>query len=144
MKDFMLCLAAVPLMVAAETTNLNVTIANPLDVDRVDEPVVVSLAAVPYAVSRAVVTAGGKEVPCQLDDLDRDGRADELAFVLDVPASATMDVKVALSSEGKQAQYKPRTFARMLVRGWHEVPVSIGDISVDGTIDSTPCSMATA
>lgn len=136
MKSNLLFAALLPLMAGAQTSRLDVAVTNTLDFDRTDAPVVVSLDSTPFAVSSAVVKVGGKEIASQLDDLDRDGRADELAFVVDIPANGHLEVDVELSAEGKQKAYKPRTFSQMLVRGWHEVPVSIGDISVDGNCDS--------
>ncbi len=80
-----------------------------------DAPVVVSLAN--YGeVRTATVTIDGQEVACQLDDLDRDGTADELAFLADLSKSKTVKANIVLSDEGQQKDYPARTFAEMVLR----------------------------
>jgi len=60
-----------------------ITVSASAPSDRTDEPVVVSLKE--YGdVKAAVVTDEGKEIPCQIDDLDGDDIADELCFVSDM------------------------------------------------------------
>lgn len=60
---------------------LTVRLANPLSMERKAVPVVVPVAS---DVRSAVVMIAGKEVPCQLDDLNDDGLFDELSFVTDM------------------------------------------------------------
>lgn len=101
----------------AETKNLSVRLSNPLNVKRADVPVVISLKDVPFNVVDAVVTADGKEIPSQIDDLDLDLRNDELAFVADMDAKQKKTVSVTLYSE-KQADrnYPRRTYGDLIMR----------------------------
>lgn len=101
----------------ADTKAIRVKLVNPLNVDRSDVPVVVSLRDVQFNVADAVVKDGGREIPSQIDDLDRDLRNDELALVVDMPAKGKKTLEVELFSE-KQADrnYPRRTYGDLIVR----------------------------
>lgn len=101
----------------AETKTVTVKLSNPLGVDRTDVPVVVSLKDIPFNVVDAVVMCDGKEVPSQIDDLDRNLRNDELAFVTDVKAKGKKTLTIELYSE-KQAErnYPRRTYGDLIMR----------------------------
>lgn len=101
----------------AETKTITVRLSNPLGVDRTDVPVVVSLNDIPFNVVDAVVMCDGKEVPSQIDDLDRNLRNDELAFVTDIKAKGKKTLTVELYSE-KQADrnYVRRTYGDLIMR----------------------------
>ena len=83
----------------ADTKTVRVKLVNPLNVDRSDVPVVVSLRDVQFNVADAMVKDGGREIPSQIDDLDRDLRNDELALVVDMPAKGKKTLEVELFSE---------------------------------------------
>ena len=66
-------------------------------------------------VKKAVVTVDGKEVPSQLDDIDRDCVNDELCFLVDLDKKETKEVSVQLLQEGDQTAYPARTFAELVL-----------------------------
>ena len=101
----------------AETKTIKVKLTNPLNVKRSDVPVVVSLHDVQFNVVDAVVKDGDREVSSQIDDLDRNLRNDELAFVIDMEAKGKKTLTVELYS-GKQTErnYPRRTYGDMIVR----------------------------
>ena len=101
----------------AETKTIKVKLTNPLNVNRSDVPVVVSLRDVQFNVVDAVVKDGDREVSSQIDDLDRNLRNDELAFVIDMEAKGKKTLTVELYSD-KQAErnYPRRTYGDMIVR----------------------------
>lgn len=101
----------------AETKNIKINLTNTLGVDRKDVPVVVSLKDIPFNVVDAVVKDGDKELPSQIDDLNRDLKNDELAFVIDMNAKERKSLSVELYSE-KMAErnYVRRTYGDMIVR----------------------------
>ena len=105
----MVCIAAL----AGQT--LTVVVENPSRQARSDQPVVISLAQW-HDVASARVTCDGKEVPCQLDDMDQDERWDELCFLADLKPKEKKTYTVELSDEGEPRQYAARTFAELLVR----------------------------
>lgn len=122
----LLVLAAVA--VAAHAQSFTIKVSNPSTTDRHDVPVVVDLHKilgknVSTIISAEVIApnAGNKSrgtgilVPCQLDDLDGDLIFDELAFVCDMPAHATLTCKVVCSAIQPQKSYRPRTAAFMKV-----------------------------
>ncbi len=128
---------SLPLIAAAETASRTVTVTNPLNRNRVDAPVVLNIAdlKVPFEVKSAVVTIDGNEIPCQIDDLDRDNINEEIALVVDIRAKQTLKLNVTLSSDYSSTEYPPRTFAQLMVRG-RKNPEQIQDISVDSSVNS--------
>lgn len=63
----------------------------------------------------ALVKVDGKEVPCQMDDLDGDGGADHLFFLTDIKGKDRQTVKVSLWRKGDPRSYKERTFADIIL-----------------------------
>lgn len=63
----------------------------------------------------ALVKVDGKEVPCQMDDLDGDGGADHLFFLTDIKGKDRQTVKVSLWRKGEPRNYKARTFADIIL-----------------------------
>lgn len=92
----------------------SVKVSNPSKMDRIDEPVVLDITK--YGeVNRAVVLADGKEIPSQLDDVDRDCANDELCFLADLGKKETKVYTIKLYADGKQADYPARTFAELVL-----------------------------
>ena len=122
----------------AQTKTLTVEVANAWTKSKTDAPVVVDLNALEldFAVRSAVVMDGDTELASQLDDLSGDLLADELAFVVDVPAQTTKTLTVTLSSAPTDKAYEPRTFAQFLIRdaksGKH---APIKSVTVPGTVN---------
>lgn len=101
----------------AETKTIKVKLTNPLNVKRSDVPVVVSLRDVQFNVVDAVVKDGDREVSSQIDDLDRNLRNDELAFVIDMEAKGKKTLTVELYSDKQtERNYPRRTYGDMMVR----------------------------
>ena len=102
----------------SETKTIKVEISNPWDEAKTDEPIALCLNQLEpgFTVKSAVVMTGDEEIPSQLDDYNQDLRADELAFVIDLPAKTTTTVTITLSSEKSDTTYPARTYAQMLFR----------------------------
>lgn len=101
----------------AETKTIRIGLANTLNVKRSDVPVVISLKDIPFNVVDAVVKDGDREVPSQIDDLDRNLRNDELAFVIDMEAKGKKTLTVELYSDKQtERNYPRRTYGDMIVR----------------------------
>ena len=105
-------LAAVVAAQAADKT-LTVTVTNPSKTERKAVPVVIE---VDDDVRSALVTLDGKEIPCQLDDLDDDGEFDELAFVTDMAKKERQTFTVTLSEQGEPRKYENRTYGYLGIR----------------------------
>ena len=94
---------------------INVSVSNPMKQGRTDQPVVISLHD--YGdVRSALVTCEGKEIACQLDDLDQDEQFDELCFLADLDKKEEKRYAVTLYHEGEPRQYPARVYAEMLMR----------------------------
>ena len=101
----------------AETKTIRIGLANTLNVKRSDVPVVISLKDIPFNVVDAVVKDGDREVSSQIDDLDRNLRNDELAFVRDMEAKGKKTLTVELYSDKQtERNYPRRTYGDMIVR----------------------------
>jgi hypothetical protein len=79
---------------------VSVVLTNRLSAARPNEPVVISIADVRKAApdfsagAFLVAPEGGEPVPAQADDIDGDGRADEIAFVLDFAPKQTRRLRI--------------------------------------------------
>ena len=75
---------------------IEVIVENPWNAEKVDEPVVIDLSSLGagFTVKSATVFDGTNEIPSQLDDMNGDTRADELAFVINLPASGKKTLNV--------------------------------------------------
>lgn len=87
----------------------------------------VSIGDVPEWAKGAAVYCGGREIPSQLDDLDGDGRFEELVFVYEgLPADfrgegagerpVTVDFRVEYFSEARAAEWPVRVNAQMWLK----------------------------
>ena len=77
MKAPFLIIALLASMATSAQQTFTVSVKNPSKTDRTDQPVVISLEK--YGeVRSALVTVDGKEIPCQLDDIDLNEQYDEL------------------------------------------------------------------
>lgn len=100
----------------AETKTLTLSLENTLKSGRKDVPVVLKLNDIPFNVADAVVKDGAKEIPSQIDDLNRDLRNDELVFVADFAGKEKKTVTVTLYSEKQQERnYPRRTYGDMIM-----------------------------
>lgn len=97
---------------------IEVIVENPWNAEKVDEPVVIDLSSLGagFTIKSATVFDGTNEIPSQLDDMNGDTRADELAFVINLPASGKKTLNVILSSLKSDKTYPARVYAEMLFR----------------------------
>lgn len=97
---------------------IEVIVENPWNAEKVDEPVVIDLSSLGagFTVKSATVFDETNEIPSQLDDMNGDTRADELAFVINLPASGKKTLNVILSSLKSDKTYPARVYAEMLFR----------------------------
>ena len=109
---WLLTLAALPLM-AQKTIEVSVT--NPSAQVRMDQPVVLQLKDYGQDIRSALVMCEGKEIPCQLDDLDQDETFDELCFLADLGKKEQKHYTVTLYTEGEPRPYPARVFAEMVM-----------------------------
>ncbi len=107
-------LLAVSTTTMAQQT-ITVSVSNPVNTNRTDQPVVIPLAK--YGdIRSALVTSDGKEIACQLDDLDQDEKFDELCFLADLAGKEKKQYTVTLYQQGEPRPYPARVYAEMLMR----------------------------
>lgn len=112
-KKMMMAVVAALLSLGVQAQKLvEVTVKNPSGEARQDVPVVMDLKSW-GDIRKAVVKVDGKEIPSQLDDLDRDCVNDELCFLVNLGKKEKKTYSVSLYEEGEQAQYPARTFAEL-------------------------------
>lgn len=114
---------------------LVVEVSNEWNKNKSDEPVVIDLNNLKtnFNVKSATVWEGDKEIPSQLDDLNGDARADELAFLTDVPAQSSKKFRIILSPEKNDKTYPARTYAQMMAYGHNKKFAYITGFSAAGT-----------
>jgi hypothetical protein len=122
-------------MLSAEEKTVNVSVSNNWSETKTAEPVVLKIKDLhlDFDVLSAVVTDGEEEISSQLDDLDGDLIADELAFVLDVKPLQTRNLKIRFSSDEQQKDYKPEVYAEMLISDKNGKHVPVLSLTIPGT-----------
>lgn len=98
---------------AAADKTMTITVKNPSKEARKAVPVVLE---VDDDVRSALVTLNGKEIPCQLDDLDDDGEYEELAFLTNMDKKEEQTFVVKLSEQGEPRQYEAQTYGYLGIR----------------------------
>lgn len=122
---------------SAQTSRIwTVDLENDWNQEQAEAPVVIDLHQLNpgFRVRSAVITDGRQEIPSQLDDLDGDLKADELAFVIPMPANSKKTIRITLSAEATDRQYPARVFAQLLAReAVNQKHAPVQSITVPGT-----------
>lgn len=105
--------AICPVAIAQKTFSVSVT--NKAETERKAVPVVLRMDKYGVDAKTATVRLNGTEIPSQLDDLDGDGRYDELCFVTDMSGKETQTFSVELAETGTPREYEPQVYAEMLL-----------------------------
>ncbi len=116
----------------ARSLQFTLSVDNRSDVPRKDEPVVVKLdrlKRLDFTVKGADIRQkGGESLPYQLDDMDRDNKADELVFLVDMDAESRQTYTVRLDDTEDGRRFTPRVYADMQLddkKGKHPYITSI-------------------
>lgn len=75
-------------------------------------------------------------MPYQLDDIDQDGRNDELFLLLDLPANAQKQLTIDLSSKEAETDFTPLTNAYIKLNDKNKKHPKITAISFPGDVDT--------
>ncbi len=124
-----------PVAHAVGQNTYELVLTNKWSEDKIDAPIVLQLnqLGIHSEISSVIVRDGNTEIPSQLDDLDNDGKFDELAFVIDMPAKTTKTLSLDISPDKRATNYKPRVFAEMLLRGDKGKHQPITSLTIAGT-----------
>ena len=133
---FLLGSVILPTLAQKQEKTITIEVHNNWNQPQTDAPVVISLRELQmgFKVKSAVVMEGSDEIPSQLDDLNRDHKMDELAFVTELPAQSRKTFRITLSSEKSTKTYPERVYADMFItdhrKGKHQ---RVQAITVPGT-----------
>ncbi|MBR5084016.1 MAG: DUF4861 domain-containing protein [Prevotella sp.] len=103
------------LTTAQTTLDMNVELRNDNRQDMTNSPIYINLRNFDFPTRSALVTYGGQEIPCQLDDLDGDGNFDELFLLTDIGGKKNKTLKVTLYAEGKPHVYPSQVYVEMML-----------------------------
>lgn len=78
-------------------------------------PFSMSLTDLPINVTSALVTVGGKEIPCQLDDINGDRQTDELFVLVDLPRKSKTQLQMTFSDTSAPREYAPKVYIDMML-----------------------------
>ena len=96
--------------------NFTITVTNNSKKAKTNEPIVLCLKDYYNGnVKSALVKCEGNEIPCQLDDINQDGKMDELCFITDINKKSTKKVDITLYDEGKPKDYASQVYVEMLL-----------------------------
>lgn len=112
--------------------SITVTVSNPLNTPRENVPVVI-----PINSKDEIHSVRIKDRPTlsyQLDDMDQDGKADELVLLLDIPAKATETLTINLSSKPQTKDFRPKTNAYIKLNDKNKKHPKITAIAFPGDV----------
>jgi len=142
MKRILLVLAVASLFFQACKKEATLVLVNPLDSERIDETLILSRADVEKIVGTIgeglapVLKKNRVLVPSQADDMDGDGKWDELAFTLDFQASEKIELACELVPENEYPAFEKRTNVRLgLPDGngkWKEADHAVAPVGLAG------------
>lgn len=95
--------------------SFDITVTNTMKKVRHNAPVVLQLKDFGVDVKSAEVRHNGKEIPCQLDDLNQDGKWDELCFLSDIDKKTTEKFSITLYNDGEPRAYDSKVYVEMLL-----------------------------
>ncbi len=97
--------------------SFNIYLTNPTNLEKTDEPVVLQLDEYeqikPEQRAQLAVFLGKEQICSQLDDLNGDGVADELAFLVDLGANETRKATVKTIPDSKRKEFLREVNAQM-------------------------------
>ena len=109
-----LILLSIMTTTVSASRTITVSVSNPMNIARADVPIIIQLAL--YGeVRSALVTLNGQEMPCQLDDLNKDDTFDELCFLANLDKKEKQQYTVTLFDEGEPRPYPARVYAEMVL-----------------------------
>ncbi len=146
MKKTRICATSLLIMAAAlglqaQEKEITLTVSNNWKEAKQNEPVVLDLKELKpgFTVQSVVVKEGTTEIPSQLDDLNGDSQADEVAFLLDMPAKSKRDITVTLSAAKSDKTYPVQVYAQMMLSDKKKKYPKIQSLTVPGESDVYNC-----
>lgn len=104
--------AALPVL---SQKTFSITVVNDYRKPKINVPIVLELKEYGMDVKSAAVKDSGNEIPYQIDDLNQDGKADELCFITNVDGKSSKKFDITLYDTGKPKKYEPQVYVEMLL-----------------------------
>lgn len=106
------------LVVTSCTQQASIVLKNPMDKERADEVIVFSREEISDKIDLEegmlpVFKFSGKLIPSQVDDLDGDGKWDEVVLLIDINAGEEMEAEIELVAEKDYPTFDKRTNLRL-------------------------------
>lgn len=116
--------------------SLTVTVSNPIDKPREAVPVVVPVKAAEGKAVKSVTIKNHPEIAWQLDDLNDDGLADELVFLVDLAPNQTEKYTIDFSNQSSMAEFESGTNAYIRLNDKNKKHPKIQAIAFPGSADN--------
>lgn len=121
MKSYILIAIAITFLFSACEQKATIALKNTLDVERSDEIIVLTRAEISEKIELKegmlpVLRVGEEIIPSQVDDLDGDGKWDELVLVLDFKANTLVEAEIDLIASADYPKYEKRTNLRLGIK----------------------------
>lgn len=116
--------------------SLTVTVSNPIDKPREAVPVVVPVKAADGKDVKSVTIKNHPEIAWQLDDLNDDGLADELVFLVDLAPKQTEKYTIDFSNQSLTAEFESGTNAYIRLNDKNKKHPKIQAIAFPGSADN--------
>lgn len=116
--------------------SLTVTVSNPIDKPREAVPVVVPVKAADGKDVKSVTIKNHPEIAWQLDDLNDDGLADELVFLVDLAPKQTEKYTIDFSNQSTMAEFESGTNAYIRLNDKNKKHPKIQAIVFPGSADN--------
>ncbi len=116
--------------------SLTVTVSNPIDKPREAVPVVVPVKAAEGKDVKSVTIKNHPEIAWQLDDLNDDGFADELVFLVDLAPNQTEKYTIDFSNQSSMTEFESGTNAYIRLNDKNKKYPKIQAIAFPGSADN--------
>ena len=122
------------------TKSYDVVVSNHLKRDYKDMPVSMKIKDfnADFRVRSAIVSLNGIEIPSQLDDINGDGKNDELAFVIDIRGDSSLSLEVTLCNIPSDKKYESRVYGNMILNDKNQKFPTITTLSAPGKAETRP------
>lgn len=123
-------------LITALLPTISVSVTNPVDSQRANVPVVVAVPAEASRSLKGVTVKDHPEIPCQIDDMDGDGRPDEIVFLVDLAPRQSSVYTLQLSDTPVASTVEPGTSAYIKLNDKNKKYPRILSVTFPGDADN--------
>lgn len=123
-------------LITALLPTISVSVTNPVDSQRANVPVVVAVPAEASRSLKGVTVKDHPEIPCQIDDMDGDGRPDEIVLLVDLAPRQSSVYTLQLSETPVASTVEPGTSAYIKLNDKNKKYPRILSVTFPGDADN--------